>query len=326
METYFEISCKLPTGHEHLSDEISAFILNNFECDGVEDFNIDEPQVDEILGERSYSGGDLPLEILDEVENTHFNFKPTTNDLEIKYFFYGPESKERALICFEQLSNLDTVAEFNLNELDVQDWNQKWKESYQPIIISPKLEIIPSFFEDYESKSDFAIYIEPGMGFGTGSHETTFLCLKLFLLIESQLNSILDFGCGSGILGIAAKKLIPSAKVDLYDIDQNALDNSKVNINLNQMVSSDFRLLLPEGREKLFPKYDLIFANILLPVLLEEADFFAKSLESDNYLIVSGILNEQVGDILDNETYKNDFEVIETLSKNDWSAILLRKK
>lgn len=326
METYFEITCTLPKELAHQSEDLSQYILSSYQCDGVEEFNLDEPMVDEILGERSYSGGDLPQEVLDEVESTHFNFESTTQESKIKFFFYGDGCLERASLCFNEISIENPDIEFCLSEKEVIDWNQTWKQHYEPILVNNFLEIIPSFSKDYTSKAQNFVYIEPGMGFGTGSHETTYLCLKIYSELNDKSKNILDFGCGSGILGISANKMNPETQIDLYDIDPNALENARYNLEINQLQKSLFNFFLPEQRKNLKPKYELIFANILLPVLLEETSYFANHLNTGGHLILSGILNEQVKELVEHYQKLNQFEVIITTSLKDWSAVLLKKK
>ena len=174
-----------------LADEIDHIACAEYAATGVEDFSIDEAKVDSILGERSYSGGDVPESVIFEVEDTL-----NTEGLLKKYYF---NSKEEAI---EFQNYLNTHGQkLELIESEVEDWNEEWKKTYAPILVSEELEIIPSWNkEDYSSLAKNQIYIYPGMGFGTGSHETTFLCLKLYTkYLNNRFKTCLDFGCGSGI-------------------------------------------------------------------------------------------------------------------------------
>ena len=164
------------------------------------------------------------------------------------------------------------------------------------------------------------------MGFGTGEHETTFLCLKHFedLLEKGQtFTNCLDFGCGSGILGIAAIKRDESL-VDFCDIDKNALNNCQQNLVLN-FEGKDLtgNTLVSREKFKAIKKYDLIFANILENILIEEKDLLLESLSDKGILIVSGILTNQI------ETIKKEYsslEVVNTYEKSDWASIAFSVK
>jgi ribosomal protein L11 methyltransferase len=162
------------------------------------------------------------------------------------------------------------------------------------------------------------------MGFGTGTHETTYLCLNLFDKISDQLkpgSHCLDFGCGSGILGIAALK-IKRMPVLFCDIDKNALDNCVQNLVLNFEGENleGSKLVI---RERYHPsEYDLVFANILEHVLIMEKEIILASLKGNGFLIVSGLLNHQVETIVSHYSF---LEKVAVVSKNDWSAILFKK-
>lgn len=322
---YYKVTITYPCTARKIAEEIELIAMNDFLCGGIEEFSLNEATVDDYLGARSYSGGDIPLEILDEVET-----RVHEQDTPYLYYFYQDNARTNAqdflLTIRENYPELTTV----FSEEQVEDWNQEWKKHYNPIMVAESLEIIPSFFkETYEPKATTSLFIDPGMGFGTGSHETTFLCLKIFceLVDQGKLKSqarILDFGCGSGILGLAALKMASPQKVDFYDIDENSLNNTKVNLELNQL-GENFSLYLPQERPKFLDKYDLIFANILLPVLQTEYAQFKDLMATNAHLILSGVLNEQVPALLDSYVKNGAFQVVNQSTRGDWSAILLRR-
>src|SRR5690606_10010880 len=130
-----------------------------------------------------------------------------------------------------------------IEECPQEDWNAEWKKHYSPIKVNELLEVIPSWKDDYVSTTSQKIFINPGMGFGTGSHETTFLCLKLFTeeLLSNNIETVLDFGCGSGILGLSTFLFFPEARVDFYDIDLEANKNCFDNAEINKLASKSFR-------------------------------------------------------------------------------------
>lgn len=300
-------------------DELDQLILSgmeDFDSSGAEEFSLSEPEVDALLGERSYSGGDLPLELINEVEKTMEDGPQT-----VRFFF---DSEERAS-AFRKEVVKKYLGETQLEKKKSADWNSEWKKHYSPIIVSDKLQVIPAWMKEDVDQAG-KLFINPGMGFGTGSHETTFLCLKLLSeeVALDHLNQVLDFGSGSGILGLAVFLFRPEAEIDFYDIDLEANKNAFENAKINGFKDHRFRLLLPEVREKLKDSYDLIFANILQNVLLAECDYLLKTVKPGGHLILSGLLNHQVAEVLN--SYENGAKLIKHLSRGDWSALLLEKK
>ena len=298
--------------------EIDKLAMVDCGCDGIEDFSLEEARVDEILGERAYSGGDVPETLLDEVEEATF----ATDLYYIKYYFSDiSEAEDFVFILKDRYSNIPFVIETKA----IEDWNKEWRKYYTPIIISEKFEVIPEWLmEKFKDDNKKQIIIYPGMGFGTGTHETTFLCLKLFEkhLDKIQGNRCLDFGCGSGILGIGAI-LLKQMQVEFVDIDRSALDNSYQNLSINFDVNSLEGSSLVIRDRYLEKSFDLIFANILENVLELEHQAIVNSSKAGTVLIVSGLLNHQVPNII--KTYA-EYNHVETIQKGDWSAVLFVKK
>jgi ribosomal protein L11 methyltransferase len=294
---------------------LEELAVSRFASLGIEEFSLDEPEVDRILGERSYSGGDLPEDVLDEVEDVVRN-GPVT----LRFFFEDGKNAKG----FEQELKKTVLGEVQIEEREVEDWNAEWKKHYSPIVVNEKLTVVPSWQKDFKTTSGEKIFINPGMGFGTGSHETTFLCLKLFTEdVQHPIKDVLDFGSGSGILGLAALKLFPDVRVDFYDIDVEANENCRQNAEINDLADKKFRLLLPEVRNHLQDKYDLVFANILENILKEERDYLISRTAPGGSLILSGLLRHQAAGIID--SYKKDLTFVKEVTKGDWSALLFRR-
>ena len=319
MENYYYIEAIFGQELSDLSSLENEAMLE-FSCTGIEEFSISEERVDEILGERSYSGADIPISVIEEVE-----FTVNGENKNAKKFYF--ETLEKALSFQTHLNTLKNI-ENQLVEKPIEDWNEKWRETYKPIKVSPDFEIIPSWNkEDYETQAQYKLFIYPGMGFGTGSHETTFLCMQLLLKTNYFHKNVkcLDFGCGSGILGLGLKVIQKQCEIDLYDIDIEALDNCTQNIELNELSNTGIRLLLPKDREKLSKKYEIVFANILKNVLELEIKYLAHSIEKDGFLILSGLLKEQEECIVRQYQGENSkLELVEVARKNDWIAILFK--
>ena len=302
------------------SEELNEIALSSFHADGVEEFSIDEAMVDEILGERAYSGGDIPTEVISEVESE----VKSRNEISFRYYFFNGDLK-RAEDFYRFIQENHEDITVSCEKQEFSDWNEEWKKHYSPIEVTKNLKVVPEWFkeENHRENSD-NIYINPGMGFGTGEHETTYLCLKLYDSVSKEIEDkglCLDFGCGSGILGIGAIKKNDMV-VDFIDIDPAALDNCHENLKLNfyEEKLNGHRLMIRE-RFKVNEKYNLVFANILEHVLVSEKPNILNSLNGGGYLVLSGILNDQVENILNEYATLSH---VETLSKGDWSAILMR--
>lgn len=319
MDLYFQVRASGPAKQMRQLEAESQY---HFGCDGVEEFSMDESQVDLLLGSRAYSGGDIPLSVIDEVDATNSEM----TELTFSFYFYQQGAKERALNFVEHLKSIPAI-EFSLEQEEWQDWNQEWRKHYKPLIISPNLKIIPEWLKSDED-GEGSVYIYPGMGFGTGSHETTFLCLcglEKLINVDYPINSCFDFGCGSGILGVATIERT-GAIVDFCDIDRDALKNTLQNLELNfaQDQLQGHSLVLRD-RFKLEREYDLVFANILQHILLEEIEIISTAVRQGGYLILSGLLNPQVEEVI--TSYKKvGLKLEEILSRGDWSAILMRKR
>jgi len=317
MDFFWIVTCfQAPVDVKELED-LKYQAVNEFDGMGIEEYSLEEAQVDELLGERSYSGGDLPIEVLDEVEE-----KIKLQNLNLRFFF----SNENSAQDFFALASKVLLSEVQIEKVPSKDWNSEWKKHYSPIKISNNLEILPSWYDKEEQSIKHQVLINPGMGFGTGNHATTFLCLKIFSekINYVKINNVLDFGSGSGILGLCALKLNNSLKVDFYDIDPEANKNCFQNAEINQLHELQFRLLLPEYRDLIEASYDLVFANILENILIEESDFLVSRTSKDGFLILSGLLNHQVEKIISHYRQRGLSLILEE-HLGDWGALLFKK-
>lgn len=314
---YYYVEVSIPF---KLGETIDNVARAEFLSTGIEEFSMDEPEVDELLGERSYSGGDVPESVLNEVD------EKKSSEEQKKYYFSSEEFANNFISYLDQ--NFQIKGRVIREE--VKDWNEEWRKSYAKIIVNDEFQIIPEWEKNIDDDLDNSIYIYPGQGFGTGGHETTFLCLSLYLeLAQNALNltDCLDFGCGSGILGLSCLKRFPTASVDLYDIDKEALKNTQQNIDLNEIDNGKLKLLLPDDRDQINRKYDLVFANILQNVLLHEKKYLTHSLKKDGVLILSGLLNGQEEEVISQYKGENKaLSFIKTLKKGDWVAVAFKQQ
>jgi ribosomal protein L11 methyltransferase len=205
--------------------------------------------------------------------------------------------------------------EYSLEEKENKDWIKSYQDSVQPIEAG-KFYIFPSW---YEPKENFInIKIDPTLAFGSGHHGTTFSCLTAISTYVSADHSVIDVGCGSGILGLACKKL--GASVELCDTDPVSVDSCKENFALN---NEKYDKLWEGSIDKATATYDVVIANIIVDVL----KFIAKDLKSackDNgLLILSGILDKKENIVL--ESYK-DLTLIERKVKDEWVTLIYNKE
>ncbi|GAB4500311.1 MAG: 50S ribosomal protein L11 methyltransferase [Anaerolineales bacterium] len=209
-----------------------------------------------------------------------------------------------------------------------QNWMEAWKQHYQPILIGERLLILPAWLENPDPKR-IPIKIDPGMAFGTGTHPTTQLCLELMeRSVSSNWKLVIDVGCGSGILSIAALKL-GADKVLGADIDIESVKNSRENADLNGIGEE---LMLGQGSvteilagQFAFKSAPLVVANILAPVLIRLFDAgLADLVEPNGEIILSGILDHQAEDVI-KAGQARGLKRGETRQMKDWVAISMKK-
>ena len=220
-----------------------------------------------------------------------------------------------ALVSLSGTLGGDINMNYVLEEKENQDWIQTYKDSIEPIEAG-KFYIFPSW---YEPKVDFInIKIDPALAFGSGHHATTFSCLTAISEYVYADDSVIDVGCGSGILGLAAKKL--GATVALCDTDPVSVESCKENFTLNQ---EQYDKLWKGSIDKTDDTYNVVIANIIADVLR----FIAKDLKSatkeSGYLILSGILDKKEG--LVKESF-NDLTLEKRTLKDEWVTLVYKKE
>jgi len=216
-----------------------------------------------------------------------------------------------------------------------QNWMEAWKGHYQPTPIGKRLIIVPAWLESPDEKH-ILIKIDPGMAFGTGTHPTTQLCLELLenyfdassSLITRHL-SLIDIGCGSGILSIAALKLGADFALGV-DIDEAAVKVSRENADVNGIAAGQFTLGIGSVLEILEGRFGvrsapLVLANILAPVIIRLfADGLADLVAPGGVLILSGILQEQVESVV-SAAQAHGMELVEKRQMGDWAAMICKR-
>jgi len=214
-----------------------------------------------------------------------------------------------------------------------QNWMEAWKLHYQPIPIGKRLMILPAWME-LTDPSRIGIRIDPGMAFGTGAHPSTQLCLALLETLFDQagpenLKTVIDIGCGSGILSVAALKLGANFALGV-DIDEPAIVNSRENAENNGVASEAFELGVGSVAEVRAGKFSiqaapLVLANILAPILIRlfEAGM-ADLIEPGGSIILAGILEPQAENVIA-AAQKHGLTLVDRRQINDWVALLCRE-
>jgi ribosomal protein L11 methyltransferase len=202
-----------------------------------------------------------------------------------------------------------------IEQVEDKDWVREWMDSFHPIKFGQRLWICPSWREIPDPQA-VNVILDPGLAFGTGTHPTTALCLEWLDSLDLSNKEVIDFGCGSGILAIAAIKL-GAKKVTGVDIDYQAIDASTANAERNDVVDQ-LALYLPEDQPANL-QADVLVANILAGPLKELAPLIAEKVKTGGKLALSGLLQEQAQDVSD--FYSQWFDMDPACHKEDWSRL-----
>jgi len=225
--------------------------------------------------------------------------------------------------CTDTLKTLWKVigeTPYLIKEIPAQNWNQQWESNFEPVIVDSRC-IVKAPFHHIEQSFEYEILIEPKMSFGTGHHETTQLVLSEILAIDCQGKTVVDCGCGTGVLAILAK-MKGSAKTKAFDVDQWCYENTIENAQRNN--ASDI-IVECKGIESIAGEtYDIIIANINRNILLSAMEQFAKSLAEHGTLILSGIYKIDL-DIISQSASKYHLHFISFQEKNNWISCRFKR-
>ncbi len=303
-------------------------ILNFLSARDIEDAVIQDPTDISMLMNKENS---YDWDYIDEKVMKLKNEEPAV----VVYFDCNEEGKkklDKLKSDFENFcKNLDTATvgekkpfgNLRLEEkyVDDEDWKDKWKEFFKPAKITDRIVIKPTW-EEYEKVDDeLVIEIDPGMAFGTGTHETTALCIQLIEKYGKGRKTLLDVGCGSGILSIAAG-LLGVEDVLGVDIDPEAVDVACENVELNRL-SKIVKIQYGDLTKGIEYKGDIVAANLMAELVMLLSKDVSKHISEDGVFISSGILVEKK-ELVSAEIIRNGFEIIEILEKGDWCAIAAR--
>ena len=212
--------------------------------------------------------------------------------------------------------DLRPMSALSVTTTDDAAWESAWRDGYEPIRIG-RLTIVPTWL-DVPPGADLVIRLDPGMAFGTGLHPTTRACLELLQAVAPMPAAVLDVGCGSGILGIAAL-LLGAGRVVGYDTDELAVEATRRNADANGLADrcAVHHGTLPEGADETFP---LVLANLVATVLVDLAPRLAAHTAPDGSLIASGII-ETRSDEVESALAKVGLESVEWITEGDWVTV-----
>lgn len=337
--TYYELDLKI---NPMLEDVVSEYFFANFDCEGV------------VLYEETYKD----LELVSSTEGTLRIFLKDVDKVDVEQALKNLKSEliGRGLSNSE-ISSFNYVLEKKINE----DWSKKWKEKWDITCVTEKISVVPDWIE-YEPKPDEVIIkLEPGCAFGTGTHQTTQLCMKALEKYLKFGDNVADIGMGSGILGILAKKL--GAKfVYGCDNDKTVIDVAKENAVKNGLKLLEACHIIEtnqeseEGKSTSCPpleskecidtfgnnpadgvyfelntadnvkmEFDFVCANILHFVLAEIMGDLKNITKSGGYISLSGILDDKKQMVLD-AIKREDLEIIEEIHQDQWTSFVVKKK
>ena len=216
------------------------------------------------------------------------------------HIYISPEENPLEAVAFlqERLASEGIKNEIVINQCRNEDWENNWKQYFHPIPVGEKLLIRPTWEDEYDSMGRTVLNIEPGLAFGTGTHETTRLCLETLEKYITPETELLDVGCGSGILSIASL-LLGAKSATGVDIDALAVKTAEENGEANGLHEPQLRFLQGNLTDKVSGKYDVVVANIVADIIILFCKDVAKFMKDDAVFITSGIIDTREQDVID---------------------------
>ncbi|AZV44448.1 MULTISPECIES: 50S ribosomal protein L11 methyltransferase [Peribacillus] len=294
--------------------------------------------VSNILHEAGASGVVIedPLELIKERENVFgeiYQLNPADYPDEgvlVKAYlpvnsFLG-ETVEEIKLAINNLLLFDIDLGRNavsISEVNEEEWATAWKKYYNPVKISERFTIVPTW-EEYEpvSSDELIIELDPGMAFGTGTHPTTVMCIQALERTVQKGDLVVDVGTGSGVLSIAAA-LLEAKQVQALDLDEVAVRSANINVKLNKVQE---RVHVSQGNllDGVEEQADIVVANILAEVIMRFTDDVAKVVKPGGYFVASGIIQPKKDDVKA-AIVASGFTIEETIQMEDWVAIIAKR-
>ena len=308
MNNYYELRISI---NPEIEDIVSDICFSNFDCEGV------------VLAEETYK--DLVMTATTKGTLRVFLTDLNCNPVELL-------KTERELLKERGFSDEELGSwEITVDEKENQDWSKKWKEKWTVTHVTDKIAVVPSWLT-YEPKEDeITITLDPGCAFGTGTHQTTQLCMKAIEKYLKKGDKVADIGTGSGILSICAIKFGASSAYGC-DIDDTVIDVCRENAKING-IDVDY----PQGEcnpapvrfelntaDKITEKFDFVCANILHNVLAEIMGDLKNIMKDDAKMSLSGILDEKKPIVLE-AIEREGLKIIDTISQDQWISFVVTK-
>ena len=253
-------------------------------------------------------------------------FKADTTVL-VKAYFPIDCAKETLSQVERDLAQMKEQSPFDLGtletakrEIDGDLWREQWKEHFKPIKLG-KVVIVPEWIKYQKSEGEIVVLLDSNMAFGTGEHETTSMCVEFLNEYVCAHDTVLDVGCGSGILGICASKL-GAKQVIMTDIDECAIVATNHNMKLNNVTNGT--VILKNLLDDNTVKGDVIVCNIMAEVLIAFAPYISQNLNENGKIILSGILVERLSAVK-NAYLDAGFTFVKEKIKGEWSALVMKK-
>ncbi len=243
---------------------------------------------------------------------------PLWCDTQVLGLFEQEHDLSQIVEMLKQKSGLANFPKYKIDSIADQDWERVWLKDFRPMQFGQNLWIVPSTYTPVDSAA-INIFLDPGLAFGTGTHPTTALCLQWLDKYKAQNKQVIDYGCGSGILAIAAAKL-GASQVYAVDIDPQAVTATKVNAINNDVAGVD-ACLVSEFNNVVA---DILLANILANPLEALAESFSQLLKPGASIVLSGILQAQADSVL--QVYDQWFDMDQPRFYEGWAMLSGKRK
>lgn len=298
MDNYFELKIEI---NPDIEDIVSDIFFTYFDCEGV------------VTEEETYK--DLEMTATTKGTLRVFLKSYPVNLGEILH-------TERELLKSRGFDDINLGSwKITIDEKENQDWSKKWKEKWTVTHVTDKIAVVPSWLQYTPEENEITITLDPGSAFGTGTHQTTQLCMKALEKYLKFGDSVADIGTGSGILAILAKKL-GAGKVYGCDNDETVISVAKENAAINGVPGITFEL---NTADKLSEKYNFVCANILHFVLAEIMGDLKNITCPSGLISLSGILDEKKDMVLE-AIQKENLKIIDTMSQDQWVSYVVKNE
>ena len=242
----------------------------------------------------------------------------------IVHIYIRPEDNPQEAIAFltERYTSEGIPHTVECESCVEEDWLNNWKKYFNPIPVGEKLLIRPTWRDEFDAQGRVVLNLDPGLAFGTGTHETTRLVLQVIEKYAGKGKTFLDIGCGSGILAVAGLLLGCESAVGV-DIDEMAVKTARENAELNK-VSEKFEVLCGNLTDKISGTYDIVAANIVADAIIALSRDVGGFMNDDSVYIMSGIIDTRADEV--EQAVTKRFEIIDKYEENGWVCLVAKKK